>query len=90
MESKKQEQTQDQNQPHKQLQKLIEGGIPVKKAVFHQGVANGFLDPETNFSQDDPKVGRRVQMWLTPTLLICYQNGLYFATPTANVVYTRF
>ena len=70
--------------------RMIENGIPVKKVVFHQAVANGFMEPETNFSSDDVKVGRRVEMWLAPNLLICRQNDKYFATPHANVVYVRF
>jgi len=72
------------------IEALIEDGIPVKKAVFHQAIANGFKEPETNFSSDDPKVGRRVTMYLTPNLLICFQNDRYFATPLANVVYMSF
>jgi hypothetical protein len=75
---------------NKQVVSMTEKGIPVKKAVFHQAIANGYMDPETNFSHDDSKVGRRVQMWLTPTLLVCLHNGKYFATPHANLVYIRF
>jgi len=72
------------------FQKLLENAILVKKAVFHQAVANGYLEPETSFSSDDAKVGRRVEMWLTPNLLICKQNGKTFATPHSNCVYFRF
>ena len=69
---------------------MIKNGIPVKKAVFHQAISNGYNEPETNFSSDDLKVNRKVEMWLSPNLLICKQNGKYFATPHANIVYTRF
>ena len=75
---------------NEQLQKMIKSGIPVKKAVFHQAIANGYKEPETNFASDDVKVGRRVDMWLTPNLLICFQNDRYFATPHANLVYVSF
>ena len=76
--------------PLQPLLNMIANGIPVKKAVFHQAIANGFNEPESNFSSDDPKSGRRVDMWLTPNLLICKQNDKYFCTPHANIVYTRF
>jgi len=74
----------------KALADLIETGIPVKKVVFHQAVSNGFKEPETNFSSDDAKISRRVEMWLTDTILICLQNERYFATPLANIVYVSF
>lgn len=79
-----------QTQLSRELDRMIKGGVSVKKAVFHQAVANGFMEPETNFSSDDTKIGRRVEMWLTSYLLICKQNDKYFATPHANLVYVRF
>ena len=81
---------QDKPQVNDAVTKMIKSGIPVKKVVFHQAVANGYKEPETSFSSDDPKTGRRVQMWLTPTMLICLQNDEYFASPHANLVYVRF
>lgn len=72
------------------LERMLKNAISVKKAVFHQAIANGFMEPETNFSSDDPKIGRRVEMWLTPNLLICIQNEKCFATTYANIVYVRF
>jgi hypothetical protein len=82
--------TEAKTEPKTLLQKLLDDGIPVKKVVFHQAVANGFKEPETNFSSDDPKIGRRVDMWLTDTLLICFQNERYFAVPHSNLVYVSF
>ena len=72
------------------LKKMIGNGIPVKKAVFHQAISNGFGDNDTNLSSDDPKLARRCEMWLTPGLLVCLQNNKCFASPLANVVYVRF
>jgi hypothetical protein len=80
----------EQKQPDPKLLKQIENGIQVHKAVFHQAIANGFGEPESNFSSDDPKLNRKVEMWLTPTLLVCRQNDKLFATPHANLVYVRF
>jgi len=82
--------TEAKTEPKTLLQKLLDDGIPVKKAVFHQAVANGYIDNETNFSSDDPKVNRKAEMWFTPNLLICLQNERYFAVPLSNVVYIRF
>lgn len=80
----------ENNETDQRLVEMFENGIPVKKAVFHQAIANGYNEPETNFSSDDTKVGRRVEMRYTPHLLVCHHNDKYFATPPTNVVYVRF
>lgn len=72
------------------LQKLIESGIPISKAVFQSAVNNGRGEPETNFSSASTHIGRQVEMWLTPIGLICYHSTKYFGTPLANIVSFEF
>lgn len=76
--------------PH-DLQKLIEIGIPIKKAVFHRAVLfdHKTSAPETAYYSPtygkDLKKHKVARMWYTPHGLICEQNDQWKIIPLANV-----
>lgn len=75
----------------KQLEELIENGIPVRKAVFHRTVLFDYAGgtPESAFFSpewaQDVKKQRVAKMWYTPHGLVCEQNGMWKIVPLANV-----
>jgi hypothetical protein len=75
---------------HSYIQKLIEVGIPVAKAQFHQAVMNGMNQPENMLSEKSDNKSRRADMWLTQLGLICKQEDKIFGTPLANIIYFHF
>lgn len=68
------------------LSELIETGLPVANAVFHQSVRNGDGTPENNFNASSSAPSRRVTMYLTSLGLVCVHKGKYILTPLANLV----
>lgn len=75
---------------NKLLAKLIEGGIPVKKAEFNLAVNNIDNVPETHFSEDSQNSSRRAEMYWTQAGLICGQKSKWFVVPTGSVKYAHF
>lgn len=84
----------DENQTSKMpehIKSLISHAIPVRKAVFHRTVIfhNKMAAPEhcymsSRFAKDVKKY-KIANMWLTPYVLICEQEGEYKLIPLANV-----
>jgi hypothetical protein len=73
------------------LQQLIESGIPVLSAHFHNAVNNGDNTPENSFALDSNNKSRRVEMWATKAdLLVCKHKEKLFFTPMANVKFGFF
>lgn len=73
---------------HPTIERMLKTGIPVASAKFQTAVDNADKVPETMFSKDSNNKTRKVQMWWCgpENTLLCFQNGLYFMTPLANVV----
>lgn len=82
----------------KEIQELIDNGIPLKMAVFHRTVLsfgnfgtvtgepeNAFWAPSGDKTKPNAKPSRTAKMWYTPHGLVCEQHGIYKIIPTANV-----
>ena len=72
------------------IEKLIHNGIAVHKAEFIHAINNADNVPENMLSEKSANASRRAEMWLTTAGLICFQKGVYFGTPAANVKYVHF
>jgi len=76
---------------HPNLKKAFERGIPVKVAQFMAAVNNADGIPETYFSTDSNAESRRVRMWwIQGDGLLCWHQGQWFMTPSANVKFHKF
>lgn len=69
----------------KQIQKLLESGIPVWRADFQAEVENSRGEYERFFSLKSTVKSRIVTMTWTSAGLICEQDDKYFCVPQANV-----
>lgn len=74
----------------KTLEMLVSTGIPVETCVFHAAIANADGSPESRLTATGNNASRRAKMWWTPHTLICWQKGIYFGTPLANVISVKF
>lgn len=73
------------------LKKLMEMGIPVHRATFHQPVSNGNDEPKSQFLSSYPtKKKLEVKMSWVDGVIICFHCGRYFATPVTNVIWFEF
>lgn len=77
---------------HPVLQTLIDNGIPLRRAIFHDNILFTHCkecSPETSlFSPEwakNVKRFRKANMWFTPHGLVCEQEGEYKIVPLANV-----
>lgn len=73
------------------IKKLIDIGIPIRKAVFHRTVLFEYAGgtPESAYYapewSENVKKHKMARMWYTPHGLVCEQNSLYKIVPLANV-----
>ncbi len=80
---------------NKTLEKLIQSGIPVQRAVFHSAVNNADNVPENYFALDSNNASRRVSMWYTQAGLICHQKTVklhedkYWIVPLPTVIFAN-
>ena len=73
------------------LTKLLERGIPVRRAEFQSAVNNSDGTPENYFSIDSAMKSRHVTMWwINGDGLLCCHKDEYFLVPSANVRFVRF
>lgn len=85
MEAKKEE-----KKVHPGILKLLETGIPVAAAHFMTAVDNAERIPENYFSIDSHNSSRRANMWMTPSMLLCEQKGIYFGVPSGTIKFVHF
>ena len=71
------------------LFKLIQSGIPVREARFHQPINNVDNVPETQMSAKTDNKSRKANMWLTSSVLVLEQKGKYIMVPLSNVVFAH-
>ena len=71
------------------LSKLIESGIPVDHARFHQPINNVDNVPESQMSAKTDNKSRKANMWLTADGLVLEQKGKYIIVPLSNVIFTH-
>lgn len=75
----------------KYLEKIMERGIPVESAKFHQAIDNGYKVPESFFNKDSLNKSRQAKMWwINGDGLLCFQNNKYFLIPSADVIFVHF
>lgn len=75
--------------PSKQIQELIDIGVPLKMAVFHRAILSYGTEnsgtPETALWSIGGKPMRTAKLWYTPHGLVTEQRGIYKIIPLANV-----
>lgn len=72
------------------IKHLFNNGLKLSYARFRDAVRNASGSPESQFDKASDKKGRRADLSLTAHALICRQDGVYFGTPTSNVVDFKF
>lgn len=76
---------------HVMLTKMLERGIPVKRADFHSAVNNSDNVPENYFSNRSNVPSRNVTMWwINGDGLLCYHKKEYFFVPASTVKEAKF